>query len=188
MTKQFASHNPTGSNMRIMAYVMITEELYDKDYVYKYCMGFDKSRMPKAYKNDETYKDYIIQALKILSQQQETTQWYSDITGIVVAFGKWMTTWFTSNLGDAMLAGEALDHIKALFLSAYEGVEDSKEMALFMRHESEGRLHCEVKLYFSPPAADVAKAVGAIACRKPASEGLSLLAGSNESWSVFFPC
>ena len=99
-----------------------------------------------------------------------------------------MTTWFTSNLGDAMLAGESLDHIKAIFLSAYQGASDSKEMAVFMRHESEGRLHCEVKIYFSPPAEDVAKAVGAIACNKPASEGLSLLAGTEESWSVFFPC
>lgn len=99
-----------------------------------------------------------------------------------------MSSWFTSNLGDAMLAGQPLDHIKALFLSEYEGIDDSKEMAVFMRHESEGRLHCEVKIYFSPAAADLARAVGAIACRKPVSEGLSLLVGSNESWSVFFPC
>ena len=99
-----------------------------------------------------------------------------------------MSTWFTSNLGDAMLAGEALDHIKALFHSTHEGINDSMEMAVFMRHESEGRLHCEVKIYFSPAAADVAKSVGAIACQKPASGGLSLLAGSNESLTVFFPC
>ena len=110
------------------------------------------------------------------------------LLALLFAIGKLMSTWFTSNLGDAMLAGDPLDHIKALLLSAYEGVSDSKEMAVFMRHESEGRLHCEVRIYFSPPAVDVAKAVGAIACRKPASDGLSLLAGTEESWSVFFPC
>lgn len=99
-----------------------------------------------------------------------------------------MSTWFTSNLGDAMLAGEPLDHIKMHFLSVYESVSDSRELAMFMRHESEGRLHCAVKIYSPPMAEDVAKAVGAIACRKPASEGLSLVAGSEESWSVFFPC
>jgi hypothetical protein len=99
-----------------------------------------------------------------------------------------MSTWFTSNLGDAMLAGEPLDHIKTLFLSVYEGTSGSKDVAVYMRHESEGHLHCEVKIYFSPAAADVAKAAGAIACTKPASEGLSLLAGSDESWSAFFPC
>lgn len=54
-----------------------------------------------------------------------------------------MGTWFIKNLGDAMLAGESTDHIKAF---------------------------------------------GATVCTKPASEGLSLLAGLNESWSVFFPC
>jgi len=99
-----------------------------------------------------------------------------------------MCTWFKSNLGDAMLAGESLDHIKMLFLSMYEDVGCSHEIAVFMHHESEGRLHCEVKIYFSPAAVDVAKAVGAIACKKPGSESLSLLAGSNESWPVLFPC
>ena len=99
-----------------------------------------------------------------------------------------MCTWFTSNLGDAMLAGESLDHIKKLFLSIYEDVGCSDEIAVFIRHESEGRLHCEVKIYFSPAAVDVAKAVGAIACKKPGSGSLSLLAGSNESWPVLFPC
>ena len=99
-----------------------------------------------------------------------------------------MCTWFTSNLGDAMLAGESLGHIKKLFLSIYEDIGCSDEIAVFMRHESEGRLHCEVKIYFSPAAVDVAKAVGAIACKKPGSGSLSLLAGSNESWPVLFPC
>ena len=99
-----------------------------------------------------------------------------------------MSTWFTSNLGDAMLAGDSLDNIKALFLSKYESVSGSKEMAVFIRHESEGRLHCEVKIYFSPAAGDVAKAVGAIACQKPSPTGLGLLAGSKESLTALFPC
>jgi len=99
-----------------------------------------------------------------------------------------MSTWFTSNLGDAMLAGDSLDNIKALFLSKYESVSGSKEMAVFIRHESEGRLHCEVKIYFSPAAVEVAKGVGAIACKKPSPAGLGLLAGSKESLSAFFPC
>lgn len=99
-----------------------------------------------------------------------------------------MSTWCTSNLGDAMLAGESLDHIKSLFLSTYESINGPKEMAVFIRHESEGRLHCEVKIYFSPAAREVAKSVGAVACKKPSPTGLGLLAGSKESWSVLFPC
>ncbi len=98
-----------------------------------------------------------------------------------------MNCWFASNLGDAMLAGESLEHIKELFLAEYETGNSSKEQALFIRHESEGRLHCEVKVYFSPGTAIVAKAVKAIPCNKPSPDGLSLLAGSEESWSVLFP-
>ncbi|TKB24644.1 hypothetical protein FCL47_17585 [Desulfopila sp. IMCC35006] len=98
-----------------------------------------------------------------------------------------MYCWFASNLGDAMLAGEPLEHIKELFLAEYATGNSSKEQAIFIRHESEGRLHCEVKVYFSPAAVIVAKAVNAIPCNKPCPDGLSLLAGSEESWSVLFP-
>ena len=97
-----------------------------------------------------------------------------------------MSIWFMRNLGDAMLVGESLDEIKALFLSEYEKASRSKEMAAFVRHESEGRLHCEVKVYFSPATAIVAEAVNAIPCKKPSSDGLSLLAGSEKSRSFFF--
>ncbi len=72
-----------------------------------------------------------------------------------------MSIWFSCNLGDAMLAGESLDNIKTLFLSEYEKAKSSKTMAVFFRHESEGRLHCEVKVYFSPKTSAVARAVNA---------------------------
>ena len=98
-----------------------------------------------------------------------------------------MSTWSTRNLGDAMLAGESLDQIKALFSSEFEKAGISGEMAVFMRHESEGRLHCEVKVYFSPATVIVAEAVDAIPCRKPSRGDLGLLCGSEESWSVCFP-
>ncbi|MGB5540927.1 MAG: hypothetical protein WBO37_12615 [Gammaproteobacteria bacterium] len=93
---------------------------------------------------------------------------------------------FTGNPGDAMFAGESLDHIKAVFSSEYEKAGYSKEMAVFIRHESEGRLHCEVEVYFSPASIVAAEAVDATPCKRPSSEGLSLLAGSELSWSVFF--
>ena len=98
-----------------------------------------------------------------------------------------MSTWFTVNLGDAMLAGEALEHIKALFLAEYGKAGRPKDMAVFFRHESDGRLHCEVKVYFSPATLLVAKAVAASPCTKPSSDGLGLLAGPDEAWSAFFP-
>ena len=58
-----------------------------------------------------------------------------------------MSAWFTKNLGDAMLAGEALAQLEELFLSVYEKSGSSNKIAIFIRHESEGRLHCELKAY-----------------------------------------
>lgn len=98
-----------------------------------------------------------------------------------------MIDWFTCNLGDAMLASESIEHIRVLFLSEYEKANRPREMAAFIRLESEGHLHCEAKVYLSPAAIAVAKAVGAVSCRKPIPYGLGLLAGSEKSWLDFFP-
>jgi len=95
--------------------------------------------------------------------------------------------WFSKNLGDGMLAYEPLDRLEKLFITMYASAGSPREMALFIRHESEGRLHCEVKAYFSPASAVVAKEVDAEPCAKPSPHALSLLAGSEESWSVLFP-
>ncbi|GAC19956.1 hypothetical protein [Paraglaciecola arctica] len=98
-----------------------------------------------------------------------------------------MNIWFTSNLGDPMLADEALAHIKAVFLSQDKKINSSNEMSVFFRHESTRQVHCQLKVYFSPATIVVAKAVDAIPCKKPSIDGLGLLVGSKESWSVLFP-
>lgn len=94
--------------------------------------------------------------------------------------------WFSKNLGDAMLAGEAIDSVEARFQAAYAQAGYPNEMAVFMRHESEGRLHCEVMTYFSPAAVDVAREVGAGPCTKPSPIGLSLLGGAEEAGRALF--
>ena len=86
-----------------------------------------------------------------------------------------------------MLAGDLLDRITETFLAARKVAPDPGEMAVFIRHESEGRLHCEVKAYFSPAAVSVARAVGAESCARPIPDRLNLLAGSEDSWSALFP-
>lgn len=98
-----------------------------------------------------------------------------------------MNTWFTKNLGDALLAGKALDDITMLFQSEYSHTTQPKDMAIFIRHESDGRLQCEVCLYFSPAAAAVARAVAAVTCNKPSAEDLGLFAGPETAWSHLFP-
>ena len=98
-----------------------------------------------------------------------------------------MNPWFCTNLGDAMLAAEALGPIQELFWAAYQAAACPADMAIFQRHESEGRLHCELKLFFSPATAAVAKACAATTCPKPAPDGLGLLAGPEQAWSRWFP-
>ena len=73
--------------------------------------------------------------------------------------GVMMAGWFAKNLGDAMLASEALDQIRASYASKYEGTDSRNSAAVFIRHESEGRLHCEVMAYFSPGAFRLAEAL-----------------------------
>lgn len=98
-----------------------------------------------------------------------------------------MSAWFTKNLGDAMLAGAALAQLEALFVSTYGKSDSPNKIAIFIRHESEGSLHCAVKVYFSPDADTVAKTVDADPCAKPSRDGLSLLLGSEDSLLALFP-
>jgi len=96
-------------------------------------------------------------------------------------------SWYTCNLGDAMLAAEPMEDIKASFLSLGGRSAAAADRAVFIRHESEGRLHCEVRVYFSPAAAEVAKACGAVACARPSPRDLGLLAGPETAWDILFP-
>jgi anaerobic dimethyl sulfoxide reductase subunit A len=46
--------------MSAMAYVMLTEGLYDAQFVATHCLGFDHSQMPAGYQQAESYSDYIL--------------------------------------------------------------------------------------------------------------------------------
>lgn len=87
-----------------------------------------------------------------------------------------------------MLAGEVLDKIRRGFLSRSGQPDATGDRAVFVRHESEGRLHCEVHVYFSPAASALAKAFDASPCAKPSPLGLGLLAGSDKAREALFPC
>lgn len=97
-----------------------------------------------------------------------------------------MSVWYCKQLGDGILATLPLGRIEDLFRAEYARAGGPKEMALFVCQQSEGHLHCEVSVYFSPAAAAVAKAVDAAPCGRPARDGLSLLGGAEDCWSVLF--
>jgi len=98
-----------------------------------------------------------------------------------------MRDWYTRNLGDAMLADPMLAEIRAAFLSGYNNTDPSGQRAIFIRHESEGRLQCEVRLYFTPSASVTAMAFDATRCSRPSTVGLDLLCGHEAAWTLLPP-
>lgn len=98
-----------------------------------------------------------------------------------------MSTWYSCNLGDGIMAATPQAEIKERFERVFIAEGKPPEMAVFTRSETEGRLHCEFFAYFSPAAITVAKEFDAQPCEKPVRSGLGLLAGDERSWSVLFP-
>lgn len=97
-----------------------------------------------------------------------------------------MSHWYTCNLGDPLLAEAALDEIRSQVQTQRQH-PGALEASAFVRHESRGRLHCEVHVYLPPAAAALAQAIGASACGKPSADGLDLLAGPPDAWTALFP-
>lgn len=65
--------------MSAMAWVMITEGLYDKAFVERCCSGFDASQMPAGREDEESYTDYI---LGTRDGQPKTPEWAERITAV----------------------------------------------------------------------------------------------------------
>ena len=63
--------------MSAMAYVMLTEKLYDADFVRAHCIGFDPSQMPVE--GAESYTDYI---LGVRDGVAKTPAWAETITTV----------------------------------------------------------------------------------------------------------
>ena len=98
-----------------------------------------------------------------------------------------MASWYSINLGDAIIATAPTAEIEESFLESFKSAGKPSNMAVFTRAESEGKLHCEVIAYFSPAAQSVAKAFDAKPCEKPSRAGLGLLSGNSSCWSLLFP-
>jgi len=97
-----------------------------------------------------------------------------------------MKDWFCKNLGDATLAADSQARLQQVLRSMFARAGSPTDMAAFLGHESEGRLHCEVKVYLSPSSVEAAHEIGAERCARPSRHGLSLLAGGQECWQILF--
>ena len=65
--------------MSAMAYVMLTEDLYDAGFVKSHCLGFDQGQMPAGYEETENYSDYI---LGRRDSTPKTPEWAEAITTV----------------------------------------------------------------------------------------------------------
>jgi len=65
--------------MTAMAYVMVTEGLYDADFVHTHCIGFDSGQMPPGLEAEESYLDYL---MGLRDGQPKTPEWAEQITSV----------------------------------------------------------------------------------------------------------
>lgn len=101
-----------------------------------------------------------------------------------------MACWYCCNRGDALLATVQQEQMRHSFIAHYtvaQLTDAEAPAALFASHRSDGRLHCELLLYFSPAAEELAKQWGAYPCRRPPPDNLGLLAGLSSAWARLFP-
>jgi len=96
-------------------------------------------------------------------------------------------SWCSKNLGDGIWAYSLTDQIRDTFEPLFVLAGRPLDMAVFTRHESDGRLQCDVMAYFSPAAATVAHVLNALPCEKPQRTNLDLLGGDTGCWPVLFP-
>ncbi len=62
-----------------LAYVMITEDLHDQEFLDKYTIGFDEDHLPEGAPKGSSYKSYV---LGESDGQPKTPEWAEAITGI----------------------------------------------------------------------------------------------------------
>jgi hypothetical protein len=97
-----------------------------------------------------------------------------------------MKRWHSLSLGDAVTAHVPLTRIREAFEVEFPAGARAADVAVFVRYESEGRLHCEATAFLSPQAGELARRLGAHACAAPVREGLELLAGGEGCWDAIF--
>jgi hypothetical protein len=85
--------------------------------------------------------------------------------------------WYRLNLGAADLANAA--RTAASVDAAWREAGCPASLAAYTRHESDGRLHCDLVVYFTPDSDLVARELGARPCPDPGPYDLTLLAGGS---------
>jgi hypothetical protein len=95
-----------------------------------------------------------------------------------------MSSWYSKDLGDGVEAYAPTLKIQEIFEAFFAASGLPKDMALFSNYDLGRNV---VTVYVSPRAKSLALAINAEPCEKPSREGLSLLLGHADAWSVLFP-
>ena len=66
--------------MNGLAYVLITQDMVDRDFLDHYCQGYDQSTLPQGIPPNNSYKDYILGSGP--DGLAKTPQWAATISGI----------------------------------------------------------------------------------------------------------
>lgn len=97
-----------------------------------------------------------------------------------------MSGWLRANLGDALTAEAELHAIEEAFANIFLQSKHRPDAAVFIRHENDGGVHCNIIAYFSPSVAELGRQFNANECIRPSSDGLSLLVGSPRAHEFVF--
>lgn len=95
---------PTTDNamMDAMTYVIISEKLYDKNFVDKYCVGFDEEHMPEGVPEGESLVSYIMGEKDGVAK---TPEWASKICRVPADTIRKLAREFATNKPSALLQG-----------------------------------------------------------------------------------
>lgn len=86
-----------------MAYVMITENIHDKNFIDTYCLGFDEEHMPPGIPAGQSYKSYILGESE--DNTPKTPTWAERITGIPVETIIQLAREYATNRPGALIQG-----------------------------------------------------------------------------------
>jgi hypothetical protein len=92
-----------------------------------------------------------------------------------------MAAWYSLQLGDALTAQLALEHIRESFEARYPAAGRPADAALYVRHDTSGGLHCQVTAFFPSAVEDLARELGATPCNAPPLDGLERLDGERRA-------
>ncbi len=95
-----------------------------------------------------------------------------------------MSSWYSLDLGDGVEAFAPTHRIQEIFQAFFRAAGLPTDMALFSRYDLGTNV---VTVYVPPRAKSLALAIDAKPCERPSREGLSLLLGHADAWSVLFP-